>query len=380
MEKVTDFHQSDKNIYGRKISHLVKMLPDPVYAVASGDIHFEVYRVKGFSPRWGNPLLRALLKCARESYRCYGHVPLFNAYDKKSYVYLARSRYPVFLPRVSKRYAAEEWLSMKFVPGSGSPEGTEDLYQCMYRKKPLAGAVQKILFNGDPEYVKKIISMSHVCKIAPYFSSEYDAQNPPFSLPSRLAYTASLFALIHEQFIKDMGRDNYMFEYITGLFHDELINKALTIKTDKNTSLPYFSYAYKVLGFENPAMIRLDRKYFAYAFPLYFLNTEELISLFEHLMNNGTLTQKTLALYTGARENFKNVMRDNALLMVFLKHTGQLLTVQGKIAGSPLTGNKLRALVDRRVSDALDLHLRMMKMSQWEKSIGDTLGFLSLTS
>jgi len=349
---------------------LVDELPSPLFVRVYGDAEFSVYRAKDFhASTWEHDGLRELVGEARRSYLRYGAVPFWDQYDDKAAVYLARVRYPG--PRVSDRIV-EEWLSLRFVPGDGVPHGTLDFDDCVCDGRPLATLVQERLYCADPNFMRRVVSLSRICKITPYFFSERGVRvSVPYS--DRLRHTAVSFALINDCFSHDALRRELSYTHLTGLLRDDLMDSILTLQTARGDRVPTFSPAYELLGDDVEGRIRIDRTVEAYRFPFYFLNSDELFTALEDLVCAGTLTEKTMRQYLRVSSRFADVVRDctTPAFREMVRHLGLLTSARGRISGSNLTGAVLRARLDREVRDGPGL--KIMTLADWRRSVTSCL-------
>ena len=328
-------------------------LPAAVYSCSFKDIKFSVYLVKDISEkRWRHPALLKLLKHARKSYSIYGNVPLVDNNDRKSAVYLIRALY--IHTHEKQKNLMEEWISIRFTPGHGEPFSTEDFSRSLYNSGSVISAFKKYRASH-----KNFVSMSRLCRITPRLSPHNTAYNGEQSLQKN-KYTIICFALANMVFLKSL-RDNAKYQYISGLFREELIKKKLTITTNSQT-IPRFILAHKTLSCPSHA-ITLKRDTYAYSYPAYFLNIRDLEKVFKKIRANGKLTVATMRHYLNIQVNHP---RQNITSLAGNK-LGNLLTVKGKLKHSSLTGKRLRTMINETVADGPKL--MVMPLAEWQKDI-----------
>ena len=103
-------------------------LPEPASRTVINGVQFDVFKVTDlFASEWSDMALFRLLLEARSSYSNYGDRPPIDEYDAKAAVYLVRVQYSL----------TEEWLSLRFVPGEGTPPGAGELDLFSHKNKPI---------------------------------------------------------------------------------------------------------------------------------------------------------------------------------------------------------------------------------------------------
>ncbi|GIX06324.1 MAG: hypothetical protein KatS3mg115_0727 [Candidatus Poribacteria bacterium] len=342
-------------------------LPEPDETLQLGAAELALYQAKElYNPSWRSEELRLLVREARRSFDRYGGVPLFDAYDPKSAVYLARARYHVLTPeRVPIR--AEEWLSFRYVPGDGTPAGNPDLDNCLCKDRPLVEALRSYLTGKDSE-LGRVVSISRMCAISPYTLRDDRRGLPARWLTGRgLRYGAGLLVLINSAALDHhLGR----WDYQTGLCHPELLRSSFTLHTEDGHLYPRYTPAYQVLGLSSPREVRLDRSHEAYRYPGYFLDRRQLMRALRHLLREKMLSERTLQHYLGEVRSQGSGEGSGE----WYRNLGRLLTVQGPLVGSPITGEALRAYLDRSVDDGPTLYL--FEVSSWKDELEKTLEVL----
>jgi len=337
----------------------------PVAEYTVNGILFQVYRAKQLhTPKWSSTILKSLVMRARKSYMRYGPVAEEDAYDVKSAIYLTRAVYTQMY--FSDLYPVEEWLSMRFVPADGLPQYTEDLIFCLCDNAVLVDWLLTSNLNVTKDITNHILTMSRICSIPPYIIE--GAQDNSMVLPEKLKYPGISFALMNKQFLDDCRSESKEYTYITGLFHDKLINNILTIVMNGGRKIPFFRPAYDLLGFEDQSRIKLNRSlFFIYEFSGYFLKTKQLYNLLVNLMRKGSLTANTFTHYIQNIKHIEQYMNDIDSFKQIMPKIGALLTTQGPLYGAKLTGEQLRRIIDEKVDDGPTL--RMMKIDEWQKDI-----------
>lgn len=321
---------------------MLKRLPRPVSLYCIKGVIFRIYRLKKMHERaYGNRALYYLMLEARRSYYRYGDVPLLDGHDKKSAVYLVRVTYAL--------NKTDEWLCARFVPGNGIPFGIDDFKLYFHKGRPLEQLVQGLIVKG-------LFSISRLCGI-------------PSCGKSALIYTPISFALMNKQVLADCRKFGFKCDYVVAQIPDALIEGFLTLKTDKEKLKPNFVPAHKLFGVKGKD-IRLARTNYIYLYPLYFLNTKQVICLLKDLLKKGTLTDATVKHYFGGDITASEIIVNDRIKVEKFRNLGKLFSVKGKIKGSNITGSDLRELL-AKVDDGP--RLRIAKVAVWEKSLDELL-------
>lgn len=344
--------------------------------VADG-ILIHIYRAKRLhEPTWFSATLKNHVLCARESYMRYGFVPREDEYDAKSAIYLARV---VYIDQPKDIHPVEEWISMRFVPADGFPRYSEDLTFCLCGKQELSNWLLKSHHNKNKDITKHIVTMSRICGIPPRplsHSMQLNANTCSF-IPEKFKHTGISFAFMNKQFFNDCTSDARDYQYITGLFHDGLIERALTVTTARGKKVPAFTLAHDILGIQEASQIKLNRSLsFAYEFPAYFLKADELYALFLKLLSRKIISISTFAHYLHTSDHPENWMDSLDTFKRILPEMGKLLTTNGKLHESKITGITLRSMIDASVDDGPKL--RLMKSGPWCKSIDEYISLSKL--
>lgn len=237
--------------------------PDSIY-VGNG-VNFFVYKAKNLLvKKWINSRLKKIVSECRKSYHRYGKREIFDKYDNKAAIYLACVRYPA---DVSGSKVIEEWLSVRFVPGQGTPLGANELEIYSLDGKNLDKVMKEKFFGGDRDFWKNIISSSRMCGII----SSADG-----SVPVKHRYTAVCFSIIQRQFMDDCIKSEQTFKYLTEIVRNDFMKKALSIRSrGGDVIMPPSVPAYKFLNKKREEII-LDRSIYADKFPAYWLDAGQL--------------------------------------------------------------------------------------------------------
>ena len=327
-------------------------LPKPISSYKFKNVNFSIFLVKDlFNPKWENGKLLKILKRARASYNIYGNVPLLDEFDKKSLIYLIKAEYSEH----SKKTKMEEWLSIRFTPGGGTPEITEDLLRIELNKKPLFDWVTN---NTNKLQIENFISISRLCRISPKIQNSSFQKNIK---QIKNKYTFISFVLANFEFLKHKHKFG-PYKYVTGLFRKDLLEKKLIVKIN-GIYYPHFIEAHKHLKFDS-LKVGVCRNDFTYSYPGYFLNLSDLKQLLEKMVDVRSIDIKTLRHYLKISKLERITDLD---LNKHSKHLGKLLTVKNKIKHSKLLGKDLRVLLDKYVADGPKF--MAMPIDNWKKDI-----------
>lgn len=346
----------------RQLRRLTRKLPKPLGKEAIGGVNYEIYRAKEFyAYHWENDVLYRLVIDARGSYYRYGDLPPLDRQDKKSGIYLVRAIY--LSPPV------EEWLSARFVPGDGAPEGVEDFDFYAYRGKPINYLMEN-LFKKEHTSLSNVISISRLCGIDSFLRNRSYKKISTALHHSDHLYTPVCFGLLNKQMLEDYRNLNHSCSYISNQIPEELINGFLALRLEKGILRPQFTLAAETLDIDS-AEVKLIRKDYTYQFPLYFLNKKAVIGLIADLLKQGILTAETISHYLGKDGVVaEDLVNGKHFKVEQFRGLGNLLTVSGQVKGSAINGEELRILMEK-VPDGPQF--RLIKVGIWEESINQLL-------
>lgn len=347
-----------------KLITLTKHLPIPNSVWKINNIIFKIYKVKDlFDPQWLNETLYKLLLHARSSYYIYGDRPPLDEYDAKSASYLIQTTYQ----------SIEEWLSVRITPYHGTPINESDLAYFLYNGHKIDYYLQENFFTPQKTYLDYTVAIDRICAIRPYcIASNYKKSDA--IIPLKQKFAGISYALIIKQSLKDYLEEK-PYLYATTILNNKMRKKSLTVEW-RGIKLPIkFSPAYKLLGFKNSRPISLNRlthNKIIYKFPSYFLNLMDLMKLMKKLNNKKILPNRVIKNYINERLLTETTRLGEIPLEKFHK-IGKLLSVNGKINGSDITGEELRRLIDQEVSDNHELELKITEISTIKKNIDSIL-------
>lgn len=320
---------------------LIQSLPAPHAIYTARGISFSVYRVKKYNaPGWEHASLKKLLELMRRSYERYGARDRFDAYDRRAAIYIVKTRYQRGGEWVT------EWLSSRLLSGYGSPMGTKELEIFTYNGTGLDTLLR--IHDGiasKSAFWKTILSSSRMCGIR-------DTVRSSRSQGTQHRYTSLANALIRAQFLIDHPEAITEFRYVVAILPAWLHHKRLRFKNERKNIVPRYTPAHRFFNVPKQA-IALKRDIYSYEYPRYWLNMKDLQKLFVTLYADGALTRETLIRYCDAPTPAE----------IDERWLGKLLTIQGNIAGSSITGEELRAQVDISVRDMPEL--RITPVRKW---------------
>lgn len=343
---------------------LLTNLPTPAtrYFSLNEGVVFELYKAKSFNDRWRNKTLWRLVIEARGSYYRYGDYPPLDKYDKRAVVYLVRA---IYLDKIM-RSRAEEWLSLRFVPGGEKSGGLEDLESYIYNNRLAEDWVKTKLFGGDNNFLKYIISISRLCGIESFLSPRSSSKESDDAHKRDNRFTPICFAILCQAVIKECAKKKKLVKYFTAQIPEELVEGFLAFKKGDKKYVPSFDLASDVLNIKDKENLKLDRSKYAYKFPLYFLKMKDLIWFIRMLLTENLVSEEVIVSYLKNKEAIKDIKEKDYISAGKLKGLGSFLTVKGFIKNSQLTGEKLRELA-KVIGDGPDL--RIMEFKKWKKSI-----------
>lgn len=356
------FFPEREDLTADQISDLRRNLPAPILTRVFPSSIIEVHSAKGLhDSKWSHENIQRLVAEARKSYRAYGEdIPLFDSYDPKSAIYLAR------VVSSDERGVGEEWFSLRFVPGLGSPVSNEDINFYVYSEednkapKPIIQALTSRLFEleglSDEEALAIIATQSRFCKIGYQIlrSVEGSSSQPPRRKGKSNKNAALSFALMNRQFYEDTRLLDTPPSVLTCQMHEDLSDEILSFKRNDETVTMPFTPAHVLLDLER-SQVRLDRQnqqVYAYQVPGYFLKLDSLAKVLRSLVDGGELSYDTLSEYVSGASNSDQLqdMFNNPKIKHF-KRLGELLGIKGNIPRSNITGEQLKVQLNRGVED-----------------------------
>lgn len=346
---------------------LVK-LPEPSYVYKKDDVVFSVYKVKDyFNEKWLDEKLKRLVFKLRGTFLRYGNVPLFDEYDRKSAVYLVKASSSIDTSD-GKKIICDEWISVRFVPSDGEPNLSEDLDVCLIKDKTFFD-----FFDNDPSINKKyhsknIVTISRLCGMKNVNFNSVKSEN--ISFPNKLQYTTDSFAVLCDVFLNEIEEKKLPFQLVTCLMRPDFVKKFM-IENDNDDVIKFpLTLAKDFLKLPGNH-IKIDRKYLSYRYPGYFLKGEHLLNFLHKLIREKRISIISLKKYLGHDFDInmlnKIFYRSKLKFLNKLSKLGDLLSVEGVIEGSTLTGDELRKILDKEVADAPNLYL--MDIPEWNKDI-----------
>lgn len=327
-----------------------------IHTMTVGEAEIKIFCAKplGRLP-WHSVALRHLVGQARAQYACYGDVALFDEHDERAAVYVAIARYPVIIGGTPQSF--EEIISVRFVPGYGERSVLEDFELFQMNGIPLI----EYLKTGSSEVrpiLNYLVSISRFCASQPLFFSSKNT-NAQVAMAKRRC-TALAFMLMNQAFFAAEGE---RFEYVSAVLRNELAAKLARgslVEELWPRSLPLTD----VFLACSPCDISLRRtRQVAYRFPGYFLHIHQLRALLLELLETDRLSVQSIhALVPELRHV---LVLSEIVTSLTSRQFGILLTHEGELPHSALTGDYVRALVDMRVADGPRLHLG--HRNSWEK-------------
>ncbi len=333
-----------------------------------GDTTFFVYRAKSlFSRAWESTFLSSKVAQARETYQVYNDsLPLLDSYDDKSAVYLVQARYPIETDTINTEI--EEWISLRFVPAVGEPELSEDLKHHHLvvdgMARPLLPAITETFaeqFGSEQHMLKGLFTYSRLsaCRPRTIDSRHQDTVAQYWresAIRTKNRWTQLAFALMNDQFFTDYDQTEYSPTLFTTQINGRLAEVVFNHRMGSTDSYFSFPYAYTVLGFKDPNAVRLDRQQFGkhlYQYPGYFLQTKDLVAALDQLIQQGLMSQKTLEPYLPV--DWDSIKE--APVYYHLSGLGPVLTQDGPLPESQITGMELRSYLDQVVGDGVKLRI-----------------------
>lgn len=341
------------------------LLPEPQYKESVGDITFSVYRVKRlYNPRWDSNVLKKIVGEARKKYQLYygDMVPLFDSYDNKAAVYLTLVQH--------KGTKAQKWYSLRFIPALGEPQRSEDIdYYVQYTADGKRISLLTLMRNRirglsdltKSQILSRIVTHSRFCSTT---SSQKSYGN----------YSGLVYALMNKQFINDLKSEHQTFDIMTcqlnGVMSDIIFSHT---KGNHKVNLPLVP-GHTQLKLEKNSILAINRNKARYAFPCpgYFLDLMDIVGVLDKLIQKGHLTRNIVEKHLPEGITFEKILH-NPHIKDF-RFMGKLLTHEGTIDGTALTGKKLRSILNEEVKDAPILHI--MKTDEWAKGLDEFIEFI----
>jgi hypothetical protein len=333
-----------------RLEKTLRKLPTPLVTYKSSKARFNIYRAKDlYVSSWKNTSLRTMVVFCRMSYARYGNRPLFDVYDGKAAIYLVKIIYGG-----NKSKHAEEWLSIRMVPGNKKPIGVGEPELFQSEGKPVLYWLKRKF--GVKNFWTNFISSSRMCGVHPYSINSQGAIS--FLRKENHRFTSVAFALIHEQFFKDYPLARFPYRYITAIIRSDFYKKALGYRSRKRMLYPVHTLAHTVLDVDRRSL-HVNRSIYSYDFPLYWFDNKKLLGLVNHLrekQNKDPLNNLDASMFTNLSKKTKNVV---------------------SVAGIDIEPQKMRSLIDKSVPDAPEL--RITKAEAWYRSMARILRAAKVT-
>ncbi|MGE5041411.1 MAG: hypothetical protein ACM3IJ_00735 [Candidatus Levyibacteriota bacterium] len=343
---------AERNDFAR-IVELRESLPRPVHTEKIAGGNFSLYRAKElFVPEWGNFAAQALVTEARKSYQLYGDIPLLDRFDQKAAVYLTQVTF-----QDDKERPANEWFTVRFVPGEGEPYSSEDLEFYSFSEEGNMHSVKKAMVERLPQVagfseedlLSKTAAVSRLGAVRGY----YDNGDEMESAGRGSKYVGISFALMNMQFLKD-ARHFMDVRLMTSQIHDSLRRVLSYPPLSGKYSMP-FTPGYNMLRVE-PEAIRVDRTnpdVYAKDFPSYFYDLGSLGAAFRNFIRDGSLSYEDALRYIPQQVLDRDVKRPAINLF---RNAGKLL---GQLSNEQLD------VIDKTVPDATELCI--MDAGDWKR-------------
>lgn len=303
---------------------------------------------------WGNAPLYDLLNQARASYSRYGQIAPLDKYDQKAVIYAARATY------LHHGKLVCEWLSLRFVPYSGTPWGFEDADFYLYGHVPAAEAIQRFILSPNGLFWSDCVSGSRICGIGPYLPKPGVIRD----LPKQNRSAGLCFAAMHKQFFREHPR----FKILISQIPDSFLEKVLATR---GAPKPQLTTVVKALRAEDGAVYLNRKNRYIYKFPMYFLNPDDVLEIIRNLYTRGEISEATLIHYFGGRLTGEMIKKGEWPAMSKLSNLGLMLNADGRVYGSQMTGEDMRI----KLCAARDgPKLRIIRMKQLKKVTRQMLG------
>ncbi|HEX9721879.1 MAG TPA: hypothetical protein VGA53_01300 [Candidatus Paceibacterota bacterium] len=357
-----------------KIKKLITSTAEPVSVYKAGTATIEIYKAKNAgTASWENSELFRLVARARESYYQYTkEPPLFDEYEDKSAVYITKAVYPI----EDHQCHVEEWVSVRFIPGQGSPLGFQDLTMYEYEGKRIDVLAREKLFpkKEGEAFWERFVSISKLCVIRPHFLHKEHCNE--INSPRKLSYTGLALVFMTRQFFKDAPAWNLKPAYITAQIPKDVVEKSLKVVLKDSVPLPRFTLASAALSLPNQNSVRLTRNTYTYHYPVYFFNFPSILSMLRKLYQEGKISESTLQHYLGVNislEDLANLPLHKSMLR--LRKLGDMFVQNGQLAGATITGEDLRTMTDM-LEDGPSLYI--MASTSWKEDIENVCSKLGI--
>ena len=371
-----------KKISTSQIKETARGLSAPIYARERQRVRFEVYKAKDFfCTDWNDDRLAKLVFACRRSFLRYGKVPLQDKYDDKSAVYLARATYNFYAPETKTEMPAEEWLSLRFIPGHGTPESTDDLDVCIYRNKPIKYWLLKHLTKSENkiyEHLDPFVTISRFSKISPYFLNDKEQEEKIF-LSSRLNYIGELFTLINHVFLQDCEKSNAPFRLITCMLKPEIEDRIASSIHEKKESKLSLDSADKFFRWPKGS-VKMLRGDLSFSFPGYFFGLQEILLALKKLIESKKLSHFTLLHYLDTPLTIDQLIdlcqRDIVAALYHTNNLSKMFFESGRLHKARIGGKRLRSMAEKEITGGPSL--KVEHIDSLRKKVSTFLKNLSL--
>ena len=323
---------------------------EPIHVEDIDNARFYLYKAKDFfNNKWLSEEIKSAIEICRKEFLRYGPVPMFDKYDDNALVYLVRVEYPS-LEDIS--LMVEEWLSIRFIPSTGREEELEDFYVTSIGGKKASDVIESYIENKVNGIWNHSLSISRLCGVSPFSKDSFVNKD---LLPRRQQFTAISFALMVKECMKECDKQDKDYLFFVSRFRKDMIEKMMYYNKDGNNIPLSFKTVHETLGLPENLLVTFDRDVWSYKCPGYHLDLNQLLDLFEYLVEQGHMSHETIKYYTKFEGDFFKIREKNSSYVSLVRQLcslGDLLTIKGDLHGSSLTGEELRRHVDEKVDDA----------------------------
>ena len=288
---------------------------------------------KSFELDWESYELGKIVRSARESYQVYGDVPIEDEYDYKSDIYVTQ---------VIGKTGIVSYYSARFIAAVGEPPLSDDLDIFYYHSSPIFETIKKEIFKGDyttENYLDRIYTISRLCKVKE--ASKSAARTPRWIL-------IICVAVMLESFLSRVQKHIYL----SGVFHPALFFRG-SLNGGIDLSLEHlFDRASDTLGIAETG-ISIERNLLSYRYPLYFLDSNEIIRLLRRLLSESLISKDTILEYFSdavldivtEKKMTYNISDLHPLNMEKMVNENELMKF------SKLNGDEFKTFLDSEISD-----------------------------
>lgn len=303
----------------------------------------QVFQARKIGDDWASKQLRDAVLSERRTYLRYGGVELIDQYDDNAAIYL------VCALRKKNGVDVEERFSIRFVSGQNmSLEEAGNFLSHKLTNVPFFAQIQQQM-----SFASRACGGVYVP----------DVTHDNVTVAPRMFSTPYAFALSIDHFFRSTS-EGRLTGFLLAIIREEVYKHSLSTSVEEYR-VPRFVAMDKLSEWKQEDPMFMNRTKEIFSYPRYFLEYDELRILLKRLVGSGRLSPETLARHVGGMEVVDVLTSEAQMNGGWTKNLGALLTQEGVIADSTISGEELRKLINIHVGDGPKL--RILHRMTWSE-------------